>query len=318
MKRNRHHISNRIVHLIVVTVMAAMFVSPMASWGQNVASEAGSHEIARPNTDNQALLDQITELQAEVAKLRAAMQQTDPVKRSRAGSRMKMGGGKAMVVMDDMGEMGGMGSGQNRGMSQGSGGGIGKMGDQGEMGGMSPGGKLSGAGGGMGMMDEGEMGGMSSGGGMGMCCMGEMGGMTGGTGQPDRGMGGMKVSPSTMPGQPGASHLYHIGSTGFFLDHAKHIALTPEQKKTLNRLKERALLGRTAQQRRIDQAEQELYMLTGADQPDTTQIQAKIAEIEKLRSDQRMNFIRAVGEAANVLTHDQHRTLLGTMTSNQK
>lgn len=121
-----------------------------------------------------------------------------------------------------------------------------------------------------------------------------------------------------MPGQPGASHLYHIGSTGFFLDHATHIALTSEQKRTLNRLKEKALLDRATQQRRIDQAEQELYMLTGADQPDTTQIQAKIAEIEKLRTDQRMNFIRAVGEAANVLTHDQHRTLLGTMTSNQK
>jgi Spy/CpxP family protein refolding chaperone len=86
----------------------------------------------------------------------------------------------------------------------------------------------------------------------------------------------------------------------------------------LNRLKEKALLGRTAQQRRIDQAEQELYLLTGDDQPDTTQIQAKIAEIEKLRTDQRMNFIRAVGEAANVLTHDQHQALLGTMSPNQK
>jgi hypothetical protein len=107
-----------------------------------------------------------------------------------------------------------------------------------------------------------------------MCCMGEMGGMMGG--MKSSGMGGMKGSPSTMPGQPGASHLYHIGSTGFFLDHAKHIALTPEQKKTLNWLKEKALL------------------------------------------DRRMNFIRAVGEATNVLTHDQHRALLGTMTSNQQ
>ena len=225
---------------------------------------------------------------------------------------MKMGGGNAMVVMDDMG------TGQNRGMSQGSGGGMGKMGDQGEMGGMSPGGRSSGASAGMGMMDEGEMGGMSSGGEMGMCCMGEMGGMRSGMMGPGRGMGGMKGSSSTMPGQPGASHLYHIGSTGFFLDHAKHITLTPEQKMTLNRLKEKALLGRTAQQRRIDQAEQELYMVTGADQPDTTQIQAKVAEIEKLRADQRMNLIRAVGEAANVLTHDQHQALLGTMSPNQK
>jgi hypothetical protein len=220
-----------------------------------------------------------------------------------------------MVVMDDMG---GRGTGQNRGMSQGSGGGMGMMGDQGEMGGMSPGGRSTGASGGMGMMDEGEMGGMSSGGDMGMCCMGEMGRMRSGMMDPGRGMGGMQGMSSTMPGQPGASHLYHIGSTGFFLDHAKHIALTPEQTMTLNRLKERALLNRTTAQRRIDQVEQDLYILTGADEPDAVKIQAKVAEIEKLRADQRMNFIRAVGEATNVLTHDQHRALLGTMIPNQK
>ena len=121
-----------------------------------------------------------------------------------------------------------------------------------------------------------------------------------------------------MPGQPGASHLYHIGSTGFFLNHSKHITLTPEQKMTLNRLKEKALLDRTTAQRRMGQAEQDLYILTGADQPDTAKIQAKVAEIEKLRTDQRMAFIRAVSEAVNVLTHDQHQALLGTMTPNQK
>lgn len=128
----------------------------------------------------------------------------------------------------------------------------------------------------------------------------------------------MKSSSSTMPGQPGASHLYHIGSTGFFLNHAKHITLTAEQKLTLNRLKERAFLDRTTAQRRMGQAEQDLYILTGADQPDPAKIQTKVAEIEKLRTDQRMTFIRAVSEAVNVLTHDQHQALLGTMTPNQK
>jgi hypothetical protein len=311
--------TNRVFHALVMAVMVVTFASPSMSWGQHVSPGSGAHSTTDPNTDQQALLDQIRELQAEVAKLRAAVQQTDPMKRSRAGSRMKMGGGKAMVVMDDMGEMGGMGTGQNRGMSQGSGGGMGMMmEDSGEMRGMSPGGSSSGAGGGMGMRSEGQMGGMSSGGEMGMCCMGEMGGMMSGMMGTNRGMQGMKVPPSAMPGEPGASHLYHIGATGFFLDHAKHIALTSDQKMTLNRLKEKALLGRTAQQRRIDQAEQELYVVTGADQPDTTQIQAKIAEIEKLRADQRMNVIRAVGEATNVLTHDQHQVLLGMMTSTQK
>lgn len=252
-----------------------------------------------------ALAEQLQQLQQQVATLQALIQKQNTKQRNRdMGSGGTMRGGGAMPMMDDQGEMGGMSSGGSSGM------GMSMMDDEGEMAGMS-----SGGGGGMGMM-EGEMSGMSSGGNMKMCCMGEMGGMMGG--MKSSGMGGMKGSPSTMPGQPGASHLYHIGSTGFFLDHDKHLSLTPEQKTTLNRLKEKALLDRATQQRRIDQAEQDLYLLTGADQPDAAKIQAKVAEIEKLRADQRMNFIRAVGEATNVLTHDQHRALLGTMTSTPK
>lgn len=266
---------------------------------------------AAQTTDNQALADQIQQLQQQVAILQAIIQKQNTQRRGGAmGSSRKMGGGK-MAMDDDMNQMGGMSSGGS--------GGMGMMGQEGEMAGFSSEGMSSGGSGGMGMdrgmMGEGGMGGISAEKEMGMCCMGEMGGMR--EGMRRSGMGAMRSS-STMPGQPGASHLYHIGSTGFFLDHATHIALTSEQKRALNRLKEKALLDRTTQQRRIDQAEQELYMLTGADQPDTTQIQAKIAEIEKLRTDQRMTFIRAVGEATNILTHDQHQALLGTMTSNQK
>ena len=308
--------TNRVLHALVAAVMVVTLVYPSLSSGEHVSPGSDAHSMTDPNKDPQGLLAQITELQAEVAQLRTAVQQTDPIKRARAGSRMKTGDGKAIVVMDDMGEMGGMGAAQKPGKPQGSGGGMGMMDDQGEMGGMSSGGNSSGPSGGRGMMDEGEMGGMSSGGKMGMCCMGEMGGMMGSMGS--SGKGSMKASPSTMPGQPGASHLYHIGSTGFFLNHAKHITLTPEQKMTLKRVKARALQNRTTAQRGIDQAEEELYMVTGVDQPDTAQIQAKVAEIEKLRVDQRMNLIRSVGEAANVLTHDQHQALLGTMTPNQK
>lgn len=71
------------------------------------------------------------------------------------------------------------------------------------------------------------------------------------------------------------------------------------------------MLDRASEQRRIDQAEQELYSLTGADQLDNSKVQAKIGEIEKIRAEQRMNFIRAVGQATNVLTHDQHQVLMG-------
>jgi Spy/CpxP family protein refolding chaperone len=117
-----------------------------------------------------------------------------------------------------------------------------------------------------------------------------------------------------MPGQLGTSHLYHIGSTGFFLDHPQHITLTADQKMTLNRLKEKTLLDRATKQRRIDQAEQELYLLTGTEQPDTDQIRDKIREIEQLRAEQRMAFIRAVAEAAQVLTDEQREALLGQHT----
>ncbi len=284
-------------------VAAAMLVVPLTSWGQQGSHAAGAQEMARSNSDNQSLLNQITELRGEVAKLRDALHQADSTKRSSGGSRMKMGRGSAMERMDDQGKMNATGR-RN---------GMGMMGEDEMMGGMS-----SGVSGGMGMMGESEMGGMSSGGDMSMCCMGEMGAMMGGMARPGAGMASMKASSSALPGQPGASHLYHIGSTGFFLDHAKHLGLTFEQEMNLNRLKERALLERTTAQRRIDQAEQDLYALTGADQPDPAKIQTKVAEIEKLRADQRMNLIRAVAEAAQVLTHDQHQTLLGTMTSKQQ
>ncbi len=118
---------------------------------------------------------------------------------------------------------------------------------------------------------------------------------------------------SALPGIPGASHIYHVGSTGFFLDHPEHITLTTEQRLTLNRLKEKALLEQATAQRKIDELEQQLWVLTGSDQPDAAGIRAKLAEIEKLRADQRFAYIRAVGEAAGVLTGPQRQRLLGLM-----
>lgn len=175
---------------------------------------------------------------------------------------------------------------------------------------------------GMGMQrreDDGEMGGMPAGGmgsmssapapAMGMCCMGEMGampgsasgGMGGGAAAAQGGMAGMTAPSSALPGQPGASHPYHVGSAGFFLKHPQHITFTADQKSVLNRGKEKAMLDRASDQRQIDQAEQELYTLTGADSFDNAKVQAKVSNIDKLRAGQRMNFIKAVGEASNVL-----------------
>lgn len=77
-----------------------------------------------------------------------------------------------------------------------------------------------------------------------------------------------------LPGFPGASHLYHIGATGFFLDHPQHIALTLEQQAGLNQAKQQAAFAKSTADRAANQAEQELWMLTAADQPDAAQIEA--------------------------------------------
>ena len=116
---------------------------------------------------------------------------------------------------------------------------------------------------------------------------------------------------SALPGFPGASHLYHIGATGFFLDHPQHIALMMEQQAVLTTAKEQADLARSTAERATEQAEQDLWSLTASDQPDAAKIEAKLAEISKLTGDKRIAFIRAVGEASKLLTDDQRKVLTG-------
>jgi Spy/CpxP family protein refolding chaperone len=121
--------------------------------------------------------------------------------------------------------------------------------------------------------------------------------------------------PSALPGFPGASHLYHIGAPGFFLDHSEHLTLSVEQQQSLNHIKEAALLAKASAERQIAQAEQELWELTAADQPDVSNLEAKVGAIEKVRGDERLAYIRSVGEAAKVLTDEQRKTLTGLAAS---
>jgi hypothetical protein len=170
---------------------------------------------------------------------------------------------------------------------------------------MNMGGKQAG----MGMM--GEMG-KGMGAMMDMDAM-EMMGMMGMGGMGPKGMLGMSKMQKTaaLPGFPGASHIYHIGATSFFLDHPEHVRLTAEQQTALNHIKEKALLDKATADRKVEEAEQELWALTGSDRPDAARIEAKVHEIEKLRGDQRLAFIRSVGEAAKALTDEQRQALLG-------
>lgn len=137
------------------------------------------------------------------------------------------------------------------------------------------------------------------------CCGGMMGKMS---------AAGSPATPmqSDLPGFPGISHLYHVGATGFFLDYSTALELSTDQTVALNRIKENSRADAAAVQRHIDQAEQELWLITGSDQPDYRLLNGKVRNIEKLRGDQRIAFIRTVGEAARVLTGKQRIALLGT------
>jgi hypothetical protein len=180
-----------------------------------------------------------------------------------------------------------------------------------------------------GMAGGGTSGGMGMDGMMSMMMGGQKGGMTGMAAAPGGGMSmtddmdmmgmggmggqkGMKMRmAAALPGFPGASHLYHIGATDFFLDHPEHVALSTDQQVRLNGVKQKAVADKANGQRRVEEAEQQMWELTASDQPDAAKIEAKVREIEKLRGDQRMSFIRSVGEAAQALTDDQRKSLLG-------
>ena len=106
--------------------------------------------------------------------------------------------------------------------------------------------------------------------------------------------------------------MYHVGATGFFLNHAEHITLSTKQQAAINHMKQKALLSKSTAHRKIGEAEQELWELTEAKEPDSAEIAVKIQEIEKLRGDQRMARTRTLGEAAKLLTEEQRQSLLGT------
>lgn len=280
-----------------------LFSGATTSFSQSPMSPMGQPGSINASDQNRQLADQVTELREQVAKLQAVVQQAGRGKKVSPKSGMKRNpSNKDMGMMDEKSEMGIPGK---SAMPSGS---MGMEGNPGEMGGMATGSRNNTS--------------VAPAAAMGMCCMpkaasggnASMNAMPSDTG----GMPTMNGSSSAMPGQAGTSHLYHIGSNGFFLNHSRHITLTPEQKLTLNHLKDKATVDSAYEQRRIAQGEQELYILTGADEPDNARIQSKIVEIEKLRADQRMNFIRAVADASSVLTPEQRKALLGTMAAARK
>ena len=261
-----------------------LFVMMLAISFTSASAMAAPSPPASTTKGDAALKQQVAELQAKIKQLEAALPAKAPL--SAASPAMppmnqKMTPAPAMP-----------------GMTPGASGAMG-MGDM-KMGGMAK--------------DPSGSGPMPGGGMTGM--MGMMNQMMGMNAMPAASPGmAPSVPQSALPGFPGVSHLYHIGSTGFFLDHAEHISLTTDQQTALNKTKEQALAAKIGADRQIEQAEQEMATLTSADNPDSAKIEAKVRDIEKLRSNERLAFIRAVGEAANLLTDDQRKTLTGAMQS---
>jgi Spy/CpxP family protein refolding chaperone len=245
---------------------------------------AGAHP-ARPAPDaakgDPALNQQLSQLQEKVAQLEAALAKAAPPMAAALAGAPPMAAAPAGAAPTDaamkmMDKMMGM---MDKMMSMGSGGSI------------PAGAPAAGMNGDTGMgTDKMEMAGL-------------MGTMSGGAAD--------TMPQSALPGFPGASRLYHIGATGFFLDHPQHISLTTEQQAGLNKANEQAALAKSTADRAVEQAEQELWTLTAADQPDATQAEAKIREIAKLRGDERLAFIHAVGQASKLLTDEQRKSLTG-------
>lgn len=258
--------------------------------------DPAAHAAAAPATDPGDLAVQLLVLRDQVARLEAMLAQRQspaPAPQAAAGGRSSMAMGSPMgaAVQPPTGAMTGMAGSRRAPVGAGSMPSGGMMDrDQMMKGKMSPGAAAMGMDGMMAMMGMGTMEGMAMGGGP-----------------------AAKLLPSDLPGFPGSSHLYHVGATGFFLDHPEHVTLTREQSMALARRKEQTLLRQAELQRTIDQAEQDLWVLTAADQPDAAAIERKVEAIAKLHGEQRLAFIQAVGAAAKVLTDDQRMQLVGAL-----
>lgn len=241
-------------------------------------SDHATHPPEQAQTD-QSMADQFAELRSKVARLEAALEQNHRKPAMKADMPMQKDGMK-MGGMKDMKEM------KMKPMSGG---------DKSSMG--------------MGGMKKDGMG-MGSDASDGMKMMGMMKGK--------KMMGGSQsaTAQSALPGFPGASHIYHIGAASFFLDHDEHIKLTTDQRTALNQINQKSELAQNTADRKVEEAEQQLWELTASDKPDATKIEKKVREIESLRGDRRLGFIRSVGEAAKVLTDDQRKTLVGQASEN--
>lgn len=117
-----------------------------------------------------------------------------------------------------------------------------------------------------------------------------------------------------LPGDSNAPHLYHLGETSFFLDHAELVSLNQQQTKQLENIKQTWFSHSKEATKDIDALEEQLWELTSEGKPDAKKIEDKIRQITVLQANLRIDFIRKVGEAVSVLSPDQIRVLIVSST----
>ena len=283
------------------------------------------HVAKQEATAFEQLAAQLAELQAKVAQLELVLHQNHQGQSAMladagqmpGAAGMSMGSDPAMKSMGGMGMMKGMGKG---GMAMGSTTpgsdpamkGMGGMGmkkgmDMGSSNSMST--MQGGAGADTGMsMGAGSMKGVRMDEMKRMSMMGKMGRGS----EPPR-----AAVISALPGFPGASHIYHIGASDHFLDYAEALMLTQDQLKQLARVHEESQLQQNDFERRIEQAEQELWVLTSVGEPDVDAVAKKVHEVGEAQADMRLGFIRSVGKAAKLLTDEQRLRLVGEYRADQ-
>lgn len=118
------------------------------------------------------------------------------------------------------------------------------------------------------------------------------------------------TSSSSGGGAMGPIHIYHVAASSFFLDQVTALGLTREQQHQLRILAESAALAYATTQRKIEQGEQDLWVLASSPTPNMAKIEAQMKAIARLSVEQRMDFMRTVEEAVGVLSHEQHEAVV--------
>jgi Spy/CpxP family protein refolding chaperone len=277
-------------------------VAQMPMPSSQPAQSQAQPDAAAQSQDTQ---EQITQLKEQVAKLQAALQ-AKKAKKTGSGKASMGAADPAMGMEGESSEMGGMSAGSGKSAAP-------MNDDMDEDDAMAPA---------AGAMKSGDAKPMAGSG----CCGMSMGKpMAKAPGMGDDKMGGMSAGKMPSKGSKAMSgmktaeapHLLHVGAKDFYLDHAQQIGLTPEQKTDLEKIKAGAVQQKVASQKQIDVAEQELWQLTSADQPDSAQIDTKVQEIAKSKADQQVTFIHAVSSASDVLTMEQRAKVVKLMPSTE-